>query len=421
MDIPEDIPQPSQTASSELNFPSDSPLPEGFTPIEELAHLSAARRRRARRSLVPPGADERAALLASLARRAFPSFEFFLFSFLCGAVLGAAYLLNAPALLLLGVLLAPLLTPWVGMTLAVITGSWRFFFQTLLSLALAGLLVFLTSALAGLTAQLLTDPVFFYARIHAQLWWTDLLVTALGAILLTVSFVRSEQKPVLASIMLAYGLFLPLSTAGIGLGIGYPVQGIPLWPNGLLVALVHLCLATLLGALVLLAMRFRPTKPGGFLLPLIVLIASLTALVSLTRVVDLVRENITGSRHTPEAPIILASPTSLPTLRPTGTQVPTLLPSATVTATATLEPTPALAVIVSSFGGGANLRSEPGGGNVLQVLTNGITVLVLPETVTLGTDTWTRVRTQDGTEGWVVTGVLAFPTLTSPLPVTPTP
>jgi SH3-like domain-containing protein len=55
------------------------------------------------------------------------------------------------------------------------------------------------------------------------------------------------------------------------------------------------------------------------------------------------------------------------------------------------------------------------------VLTNGITVLVLPETVTLGTDTWTRVRTQDGTEGWVVSGVLAFPTLAPPLPVTPTP
>ena len=108
--------------------------------------------------LVLPGADERAALLDTLARRAFPSFEFFLFAFLCGVMLGAGYLLdlkmNSLALLLLGVLLAPSLTPWVGMTLAAITGSWRFFFLTLGGLLVAGVLVFLTGGLAGLAGRL---------------------------------------------------------------------------------------------------------------------------------------------------------------------------------------------------------------------------------------------------------------------------
>ncbi len=50
-------------------------------------------------------------------------------------ILGAAYLLDSPALLLLGILLAPLLTPWAGMTLAIMTGSWGFFFLTLGGLA----------------------------------------------------------------------------------------------------------------------------------------------------------------------------------------------------------------------------------------------------------------------------------------------
>ena len=39
--------------------------------------------------LVPPAADDRGEMLDTLARRAFPSFEFFLFAFLCGIVLGA--------------------------------------------------------------------------------------------------------------------------------------------------------------------------------------------------------------------------------------------------------------------------------------------------------------------------------------------
>ncbi|NCP16027.1 hypothetical protein GW866_03155, partial [bacterium] len=88
-----------------MNLTEENPFPEEPTP--EPIRLPPARRRR-RRYLVSPGDDERAALLENLARRAFPSFEFFLFSLLCGAVLGAGYILDSQSLLLLGVLIAPL-------------------------------------------------------------------------------------------------------------------------------------------------------------------------------------------------------------------------------------------------------------------------------------------------------------------------
>ncbi len=287
MDLPEENPKPEEPTPSEENFPEEPILPEGFTPIGDLAHLPRARRRRARRMLVPLAADERAALLDSLARRAFPSFEFFLFAFLCGVILGAAYLLNAPALLLLGILLAPLLTPWVGVMLATVTGSWRFFFLTLGVLLVAGGLVFLTGALAGMAGRLWENLPFYYARIHAQLWWPDLLVVALGAALLAISFVRSEQKPILASVMLAYGLFLPISAAGIGLGIGKDINGVMLWPNGLLVSLVHLALAMVVGGIVLMVMHFKPMKASGYILPVFIGLLSLVALVILTGLVIL--------------------------------------------------------------------------------------------------------------------------------------
>src|SRR5512146_1018229 len=128
-------PSEGSTSGEQVSYPEETILPEGFTPLVETAHVQRSRRRQAHRRLTLPSATERSALLESLGRRATPSFEFFVFALLCGAVLGAGYLLdlkaNSQAILLLGLLLAPLLTPWVGMVLAITTGSWRFFFLTL--------------------------------------------------------------------------------------------------------------------------------------------------------------------------------------------------------------------------------------------------------------------------------------------------
>jgi hypothetical protein len=416
MDLPEENPKPEEPTPSEESFPEEPILPEGFTPIGDLSHLPRARRRRARRTLVPLAADERAALLDDLARRAFPSFEFFLFAFLCGVILGAAYLLNAPALLLLGILLAPLLTPWVGLMLAVVTGSWRFFFLTLGVLLVAGVLVFLTGALAGLAGRLWENLPFNYARIHAQLWWPDLLVAALGAALLAISFIRSEQKPVLASVMLAYGLFLPISAAGIGLGIGRDISGVTLWPNGLLVSLVHLTLAMLVGGIVLVVMHFKPVKVSGYILPIFIGLLCVVALVILTGLVTLIRDGITAVRHVAPTPTILVLPSATPLIVQTSTTIPTSRPSATNTLTPTPQPTPVFAMITASTGGGALLRTEPGSGSgtVIMVLTNGIIVQVLPETQTILTSTWVRIRFNN-VEGWVLQSVLT-PITQTPIP-----
>ena len=61
--------------------------------------LPPARRRRARRLLAPLDADVRADFLDELAHRASPSFDFFLFSLVSGAVLSIGLLKDIPALL----------------------------------------------------------------------------------------------------------------------------------------------------------------------------------------------------------------------------------------------------------------------------------------------------------------------------------
>ncbi len=429
MSFPEESQQPEATGPSDEAenerefFPEEPDLPEGFTPYDSSQHMTRARRRRARRMLVPPGASDRAALMDSLARRAVPSFEFFLFALLCGAVLGAAYLLDSPALLLLGVLLAPLLTPWVGLVLGVQIGSWRFFFLSLGSLIVAAALVFGAGALAGLAGRLWLSLPLFHANIHSHLWWPDLAVTALGAALLVIAFVHSEQKPILPSIMLAYGLFLPLNAAGVGFGIGAS----PIWPDGALVCLVHLTLAILVGGIVLTVMRFKPLKAIGCFLPILIGLISLAALVSLTGLVNIVREQVLATRWmATRTPTALVLPTLTPAApQPTPTISPTFTVSLTPAPTDTATPTPSYAVIASSEGGGANLRTEPGGGSLITTLLNGTPVQVLPEIQSVGNAVWVHIRLNDNTEGWVLqttlTAATLTPTPTPSLTLTPTP
>ncbi len=398
-------------------FPDEPDLPDDFIPLDRTSRRARARRRRASRMLAMPDAEERAAVLDGLARRSIPSFEFFVFALLCGAVLGAAYLMDSPAILLLGILLAPLLTPWVGMILAVQTGSWRFFFLTLGGVLEASLLVFLTGALAGWVGRIWQHLPLSQAKIHAQLWWPELFLVGLGAVLLAISFVRSENRPVLPSIMLAYGLFMPLSAAGIGLGIGSAV----LWPDGAEVYLVHLALAGLAGLIALAVMRFKPLKAGGYFLPIFIWLLCLAGLVSFTGLTNAVRHEILAAR-----PTIAPIPTAVvfvhydsPTPTETSTATPTFTPTDTPTATPTASPTPAYAVIMAATGGGANIRSVPAGGTALAVLLNGTLVQVLPEIQTAGGLAWVHVH-WNNVDGWVLTTVLLATTET-PMPPTLTP
>jgi len=423
----EEQPNPEEPAASEeppsaqAVYPEEPVLPEDFTPYGPPAGVPRARRRRAHRTLAMPGMDQRAAILDSLARRAFPSIEFFVFALLAGAVLGVAYLMDSPALLLLGLLLAPLLTPWVGLILAIQTGSWRFFFLTLGGMLVASLLVFLTGTLAGWVGRIWLPLPLTQATYHSHLWWPDLFAVALGAVLLTISFVRSEHRPVLLSILLSYGLFVPLSAGGVGLGIG----SASIWPDGVLVFLVHLSLAALAGGITLAALRFKPVRASGYLLSILMSLVFLGTLAYYAGLIDLVRNEILVTRVTVPTSTTVVIPTDTPTDLPTATLTSTPLPSDTPTPTATSLPTPAYAVIEASTGGGAYIRTEPGSGSgtALAVLINGTLVQVMPEIQTVNGINWVHVR-WNNVDGWVLTTVLLATTKT-PLPptltLTPTP
>lgn len=392
------------------------------------AQASRVRRRRARRLEVPKDAEGQAALIESLARRAYPSYELFIYALLCGAVLGLGFLLDSQPILLFGILLAPLMTPWVGMLLAVVTGSIKFFFETLAALLISAALIFVSTLLAGFASRIFSPLTFDNAFIHSHLWVPELVILTLGAILLTASFVRSEEKPFLPSVLVAYAFFLPLSAGAFGLGSG--VAGI--WPAGILVSLVYLGWGTVFGLLTLFVLRFKPSMGGlvfSILLSLVIVVAIWIALMgsasgSGNEAAVLGPTQIPASNPTVElvAPQ-MASTTSMPssdtprpeTATPTPislTMAPILPATQTPTITLTIEPTPVYAKISANEGGGANLRKVPNG-KFLAVLENGTLVEVLPDIQEVTGVTWAHVvATKNGIriDGWILQSVLVTAT-----------
>ena len=245
--------------------PTSQPDPEQ---PPEFISARARRRRALRRAYFPTDEEGRAALFAHLAHRAFPSYELFVFALISGAILGLGYFLDSQALLIFGILVAPLMTPWIGMSLATIAGSARFFAQTISALFVSSLIIFLSGVLAGFASRTFQPLTFNEAFTHSRLWWPDIVTITIGAVILTISFVRSEERPYLPSALLTYGLFLPLCAAGFGLGSGVS----EVWPQGLFVFFVHFAWATFFCIISLFILRFYPTSMSGIAFTGLVLI-----------------------------------------------------------------------------------------------------------------------------------------------------
>lgn len=412
--------------------PETTPQPEN-EPTQEFVSARARRRRAQRRAYFPTDEGERAALFTHLAKRAFPSYELFIFALVAGAIIGLGYFLDSQSLLIFGILVAPLLTPWIGLSLGIVAGAGRMFMQTFFALLISFALAFMSGTIAGFATRVFPQPrTFNEAFLHSRLWAPDFFVLAVGAILITLSFVRSEQRPYLPSALVAYELFLPLCAAGFGLGSG--VEG--LWPPGMMVFLVHLAWATLFCILTLFLLRFYPTSLGGFSFTGLILIVLLAWLGTSTGLLTWIRTG-TGLFAPPPAPTSQATSTLplVPTVTPTSTpepvtavigvatatasETPTPRPSITVpptqspTFTVTAEPTPIIALIRASEGGGAFIRERPGG-LVLATLGNGSTVTIIPDDIQeVNNVVWVHVFAVVNdvrVEGWMIQAVLVTAT-----------
>lgn len=408
--------------------PVSQPNPESS---QEFVSARARRRRAQRRAYFPTDEEGRAALFTHLTRRAYPSYELFVFSLVSGVILGLGFFLDSQALLIFGILVAPLMTTWIGMSLATIAGSARFLLQTIAAIFVSMLIIFLSGALAGFASRAVPARAFNEAFIHSRLWWPDIFIVTVAAIILTISFVRSEERPYLPSALLTYGLFLPLCAAGFSLGSGIGLNEI--WPQAMFVFLVHFTWATFFSILSLFFLRFYPTSVGGVSFTGITFVILLAVVISLTGFGRWAMEKTGLATPMPAtATITLPSPTPFSSITPspasenataligvptgtatataaTRTPQSTLAPTETSTSTVTAEPTPIIALIRASEGGGAFIREEPGG-IVLATLGNGATVTIIPNDLQeVNRVIWVHVFAivnDRRVEGWMIQSVL---------------
>lgn len=386
-----------------------------------------------RRAYFPTDEEGRAALFTHLAKHAFPTYELYIFALVAGAIIGLGYFLDSQSLLIFGVLVAPVLTPWIGLSLGMIAGAGRMFAQTFAALILSSSLAFMGGVVAGFATRVFSQPrTFNEAFLHSRLWAPDFFVLAIGAILITLSFVRSEQRPYLPSALVAYEFFLPLCAAGFGLGGG--IEG--LWPQGMLVFLVHYAWATLFCLLTLFFLRFHPKTFGGVSFTGLILVLLIAWLTTSTGAMDWIKiqtglstpepasapqatstlplvPTATSTSASPPVTVIIGVPTSTPSQTPAPRPTTTIPPTRTPTNTVTAEPTPIVAIIRASEGGGAFIRERPGG-IVLRTLGNGSTVTIIPDELQeLNGVTWVHVFAVingERVEGWMIQSVLVTAT-----------
>lgn len=406
-----------------MSLPTSEPISENSEGATSL------RRRRGQRAFVSPEAtrrDPRSEQLEELAHRAIPSLDFFLFCLISAVVLGAGFALDAPVLILLAVLLIPFLSPVIGLPLAALLGSGRFFLQVLASTLAGGVIIFLGGLAGGMSTQVWLPLSTHQAEYLGHFSWPVFVVMSLAAVLCVAGYVHSRQKPILPSVAMAYGLYLPAAASAFGLGSGTT----DLWPGGLVVSAIYLAWITLLGIIVLAVLRYKPLSFFGYTLGTILALCSLAVVLGFSGI-----GSALVARLVPPGPLPLkivpltlsptptlkiaartATPSPLPTVSTatptiTLTATRTLIPSATPTITATPAPTPVWAIISAAGSDGAFIRAEPKAGSTrLTSLLNGNLVEVLPETVQEGAIVWVHVRTVKGLEGWIVQALLVTAT-----------
>lgn len=388
---------------------------------DDPSQLPPARRRRAKRRLIAVlSTDERAQYLETAGQRAKPSFDFFLYSLLCGAVITIGIMLDSPHVVVLGALLTPRMAPVVGLSLGSAIGSSKIFLRSLGGLLVGAFLVVLVGALGGTASQLWPATTNFQAHIHTQFNLYAFILAGVAVPVTCAALLRDRYTPAVFSMGIGYVLFTPLAAAGFGLGSGREF----LWPDGVVVFAVLLVWGTLLGTLTLTWMGFRPYSLLGYTMSgALLLIGVLIGIGALGAgavvVADLgVPTQVPTPTHTltptatytpsPEPP----TPTRTPTITPKPTETPTYTPSPT--------PTPVLARVQVVGEQGVFLRSEPVG-DILTSLLNGTLVEILPEPEeTINGAVWVKVLVvESGLEGWILRSLLVTATPGVETPVLP--
>ncbi|OGO62148.1 MAG: hypothetical protein A2029_16110 [Chloroflexi bacterium RBG_19FT_COMBO_47_9] len=206
----------------------------------------------------PLSPERRIEVLKELEQASSPGFDFFLMVVLSCSIATFGLLINSAAVIIGAMLVAPLMSPILGLSLASIAGERRMFQHALLALIEGILLAIVLSSILGWVAKILPFdmlielPQEILARTRPTPF--DLGIALAGGAAAAYALAQPRLSAALPGVAIATALMPPLCTIGIGISLG---DSNVVFGAGLLF-FTNLAAISFAGILVFLALGFRP-------------------------------------------------------------------------------------------------------------------------------------------------------------------
>ena len=216
-----------------------------------------------RKIIKPVTLERRAEVQVQLRDSCTPDFDFFLLVVLSAVIATLGLLTNSAAVIIGAMLVAPLMSPIIGIGLASLTGDARLFRNSSVALARGALMAILMSALLAwanhslpfIPLQEIPGEVFSRTRPSP----IDLTIALAGGLAAAFALAMPSISAALPGVAIATALMPPLCTVGIGIAISrWDVAG-----GALLLFLTNAVTIAFAGMLVFFALGFAPKQQAG--------------------------------------------------------------------------------------------------------------------------------------------------------------
>ena len=234
-----------------------------------------------RKVVKPVTLERRAVVQVQLRDSCTPDFDFFLLVVLSAVIATLGLLTNSAAVIIGAMLVAPLMSPIIGIGLASLTGDARLFRDSGVALVRGAFLAILMAVflawgnryLPFVTLQELPAEVLSRTRPSP----IDLTIALAGGMAAAFALAMPSISAALPGVAIATALMPPLCTVGIGIAMGrWDVAG-----GALLLFLTNAVTIAFAGMLVFFALGFAPKREAGRRVPRALAISAVFTLVLL--------------------------------------------------------------------------------------------------------------------------------------------
>ncbi|MFL7869809.1 MAG: DUF389 domain-containing protein [Anaerolineales bacterium] len=234
-----------------------------------------------RKIVKPVTLERRAEVQVQLRDSCTPDFDFFLLVLLSAVIATLGLLTNSAAVIIGAMLVAPLMSPIIGIGLASLTGDARLFRDSgvalvrgaFLAILMAVFLAWTNRSLPFVTLQDLPAEVLSRTRPSP----IDLTIALAGGMAAAFALAMPSISAALPGVAIATALMPPLCTVGIGIAMGrWDVAG-----GAILLFLTNAVTIAFAGMLVFFALGFAPKREAGRRVPRALAISAVFTLILL--------------------------------------------------------------------------------------------------------------------------------------------